>query len=60
MNIISTAVQQGIRKRAHHRLGMLRTDRTEDTPTVGHVNGFMPDVAEITAAVAEQEFVGPR
>ena len=44
--------QQGVGEGSQHRFGMMPTDRLQRAPTVSHVNGLVPDVPEITGAVA--------
>src|SRR6266550_7409738 len=54
--LIPAAIQQAIRQRAQHRLGMLPTDRLQGAPAIRYVDRFMADFTEITHSVTAENF----
>src|SRR5262249_55400328 len=54
--IFALVIQQGIRERTQHRLGMLPSDVLKRTPTICYVNRFVADITEITRPIAAKNF----
>ena len=54
--IFAFVIQQRISQRTQNRLGMLPANVLQRAPTVGHVDGLVANITEITSPIAAKNF----